>query len=55
VDFTQTPHTASCPWCGQLLTRDDETALMCVAPGELIVVSDPHHCPSSGGANSADR
>jgi hypothetical protein len=54
VDSPQTPYTASCTWCGQLLTRDGETALMTVAPGE-IAVSDPHRCPSPPAENPADR
>ncbi|MCU1603878.1 MAG: hypothetical protein JWP46_343 [Modestobacter sp.] len=54
MDSPQTPYTASCTWCGQLLTRDGETALMCVVPGEFAV-SDPHHCSSSRDADSSDR
>jgi len=54
VDLPQTPYTGTCPWCGQLLTRDNESALMTVAPGELFVASDPHRCPSSQTTDSAD-
>jgi hypothetical protein len=54
MDFTQTPYTATCTWCGQLLTRDGETALMYVTPGEFAV-SDPHHCPSPRDADPSDR
>lgn len=47
TEWNPSPFTASCPYCRQLLTRGDESALMCLAPGETAV-SDPHQCAAFG-------